>query len=920
MNERDIFIEALDRTSPDERRSWLDQACGNDPDLRSRVELLLRAHDDAGSMLDHPVLGDRSAKTICRPTDREPGQPPEADVDPNEIALDFLEPSGEAGHIGLLGQFQVREVIGQGGMGVVLRANDPKLNRTVAIKVLASQFTANATARKRFLREARAAAAVTHPHVIAIYAVDERNTPPYLVMECVDGQSLQQKIDREGELELKEILRIGSQIASGLAAAHAHGLIHRDIKPANILLENGVERVKITDFGLARAIDDLSITRSGEVTGTPQYMSPEQASGEGVDNRTDLFSLGCVLYAMCTGRSAFRANSTMAVLRRVCDDVHRPIDEINPEIPDALVAIIDRLLAKNPDERFQTAQEVADLLEQHLASLQYPGKAPPPEAMGTPADSVVQPRPGAHDAGVDEAFVSRRNQLRCWPWGAAAIILLALVGSLGITEASGVTHLAAAVIRIAAGEGTLVIEVDDPTVKVSIDGEDVSIRGAGVESLRLRTGEYQLRATKDGKPIKTELVTISRGGREVVRVTMDPKRVVDEREPVAGARVEWKVEDGGNGHRYMAVAVPEGITWMEANERAVAAGGHLVTITSEEENVFVNGLVDQWCYWNRPQGWKVTTLGPWIGGLQVPGSREPNEGWAWVTGEPFDFANWGSPRGYPHNPDDICCDDERCNRRADRIRLYTKAPRPHSPLWADANGSCKRSTSYVVEFDEFGVCGHVEAPTSARDSVVEWEVADGGNGHSYQAVCVPGGITWHEANRQAMAAGGHLVTITSKAENDFVFQLVNKHIYWDRVPGWTTSTLGPWIGGVQAKGGREPDGGWQWVTGEPFDFASWSPRPHKEPNDGHYRIGDGADRLCLIAREPAMRSPTWCDARGDCRDVVSYVIEFDEFGTGNEHPPKTDLPNRWMIHEPVNLGPTVNSERPTEQAPPVSSE
>jgi len=521
MNERDIFIEALDKSSPEERCSWLDRACGNNPKLRSRVELLLRAHEDADSMLDHPVLGDGNAETISGPTDRVPPQPPEADLDQDEIALDFLEPSEQPDHIGRLGQFQVREAIGHGGMGVVLKANDPKLNRIVAIKVLASHFAANATARKRFLREARAAAAVTHPHVIAIYAVDEDNTPPYLVMECVDGQSLQQKIDREGELELKEMLRIGSQIAAGLAAAHAHGLIHRDIKPANILLENGVERVKITDFGLARAIDDLSITRTGEVTGTPQYMSPEQASGQGVDNRSDLFSLGCVLYAMCTGRSPFRADSTMAVLHRVCDDVHRPIGEINPEIPDALIAIIDRLLAKNPDERFQTAQEVADLLEQHLACLQYPTKTPPRGPMGVAEGSVVQPGPGALDSRVDKASVPRRSYSRRRPWAVAAIVLLALVGSLGITEATGVTHLAATVIRIATGEGTLVIEVDDPTVKVSIDGEDVSIRGAGVEELRLRPGEYQFRATKDGEPIKTELVTISRGGREVVRVTME---------------------------------------------------------------------------------------------------------------------------------------------------------------------------------------------------------------------------------------------------------------------------------------------------------------------------------------------------------------------------------------------------------------
>ena len=170
---------------------------------------------------------------------------------------------------------------------------------------------------------------------------------------------------------MKEILRIGSQIAHGLAAAHKQGLIHRDVKPANILLENGVERVKITDFGLARAVDDLSVTRTGEVAGTPQYMSPEQGQGMHVDHRSDLFSLGSVLYAMCTGRPPFRGNNPLAIIRKVVDETPRPIREVNPDIPDWLCAIIDRLLAKDPEDRYQTAAEVANELEESLARLQY---------------------------------------------------------------------------------------------------------------------------------------------------------------------------------------------------------------------------------------------------------------------------------------------------------------------------------------------------------------------------------------------------------------------------------------------------------------------------------------------------------------------------------------------------------------------
>src|SRR5262249_52928859 len=151
------------------------------------------------------------------------------------------------------------------------------------------------------------------------------------VMEFIDGQNLEALLRRVGPLEVKDVLRIGIQSASGLAAAHKHGLIHRDIKPANILLENGVQRVKLTDFGLARAADDASLTRSGLIAGTPAYMSPEQASGEAVDYRSDLFSLGSVLYEMCTGRPAFRASTTVAVIKRVCDEKPRPIREVNPD-------------------------------------------------------------------------------------------------------------------------------------------------------------------------------------------------------------------------------------------------------------------------------------------------------------------------------------------------------------------------------------------------------------------------------------------------------------------------------------------------------------------------------------------------------------------------------------------------------------
>ena len=206
--------------------------------------------------------------------------------------LDMLAPTDDPNMLGRLGPYEVSGVIGAGGMGIVLKAFDCSLDRTVAIKVMAPHLASSGSARRRFAREAKAAAAVLHPNVIAIHGVAADQALPYLVMPYNRGMSLQKRIDQDGPLPLQETLRIAEQIAAGLAAAHAQGLVHRDIKPANILLEDGVERLAITDFGLARAVDDATMTRSGVIAGTPQYMSPEQARGESIDHRSDLFSSG----------------------------------------------------------------------------------------------------------------------------------------------------------------------------------------------------------------------------------------------------------------------------------------------------------------------------------------------------------------------------------------------------------------------------------------------------------------------------------------------------------------------------------------------------------------------------------------------------------------------------------------------------
>ncbi|MCH9725510.1 MAG: serine/threonine protein kinase, partial [Planctomycetes bacterium] len=269
---------------------------------------------------DYPWEALSNSRTGFQGTD---GLPDQAE------SLTFLNPPSHPEMLGRLGRYEIERMIGSGGMGLVLKAFDTELNRPVAIKVLAQHLAHSGAARQRFARESRAVAAVVHEHVVAIHNVEADDQNPFLVMQYVAGESLQARVDREGPLDAKEVMRIGIQAASGLAAAHEQGVIHRDVKPANILLEQGVERILLTDFGLARTVDDASLTHTGIIAGTPHYMSPEQANGDTIDQRTDLFSLGSVLYFMATGRPPFRAERAMGVLNRVCHDTHRPVWQVN---------------------------------------------------------------------------------------------------------------------------------------------------------------------------------------------------------------------------------------------------------------------------------------------------------------------------------------------------------------------------------------------------------------------------------------------------------------------------------------------------------------------------------------------------------------------------------------------------------------
>jgi serine/threonine protein kinase len=385
------------------------------------------------------------------------------------VHLDFLDPPSHPELLGRLGRYDIESLIGMGGFGIVFKARDSELNRVVAVKVLAPHLMHSGPARQRFAREAQASAAVVHDHVVPIYDVVASTEACYFVMQYIAGESLQERVDRLGPLPTGDILRIGSQIAAGLQAAHAQGLIHRDVKPGNVLLEDTVNRVMISDFGLARAADDASLTRSGTITGTPHYMSPEQARGQAIDHRTDLFSLGSVLYFMCTGHSPFRAPQMMAVLNRICHETYRPIEEANADVPLELTRLIDRLLHKKPEGRSESAEHVRLELQKLLSDLER--------------GRLRRRRPATR---------------RVWPVAIAGVVLMAVLGLLlvrpllsgvgdkgvspleDLAESTGVLRVPAASValetspsgQVAASE---VCSTDEESIEVIFDASTVSM-------------------------------------------------------------------------------------------------------------------------------------------------------------------------------------------------------------------------------------------------------------------------------------------------------------------------------------------------------------------------------------------------------------------------------------------------------------
>lgn len=328
----------------------------------------------------------------------------------------------------VLGHYRIQRMLAEGGMGVVFEAVDLDLCRPVALKVLKHlpAFGDNEN-RQRFMREARTMAAIKSDHLVTVYRVGTEGNRVYLALELLRGETLETRLNQTPPLTTLQIARIGREIALGLAAIHEQGLIHRDIKPTNLWLEEPHGRVKILDFGLVREIKDaMHLTHEGLIVGTPAYLSPEQARGKELDHRTDLFSLGCVLYRACTGVLPFQATDTVSQLVAITTDEPIAVRRLNPNIAPSLARLVHDLLEKNRDDRPLSAEVVAEELRNIEGRDEDTEHVPSTEEAHRPKADTRLPRRGTPRNDPRKQRVSRRFRIRAFIAGAGIVVAMAV--------------------------------------------------------------------------------------------------------------------------------------------------------------------------------------------------------------------------------------------------------------------------------------------------------------------------------------------------------------------------------------------------------------------------------------------------------------------------------------------------------------
>ena len=447
----------------------------------------------------------------------------------NDLGLSFLQSGVEPDEIGRLGHYRILQVLGRGGMGAVFLAEDPKLGRKVALKVMLPKIAIIPAARDRFLREAKAAASLKNDYIVTVYQVDEINSVPFLAMELLQGESLEDALRAGRSFSIPEIIQMVRDIARGLIDAHEKGLVHRDIKPGNLWLEKVSDeavRVKILDFGLARAeVEDINITEFGTIVGTPAFMAPEQARADRpIDSRADLFSLGCVLYVLCTGEIPFKADTTVGILMALALNTPVAPGQRNGSVPDELSRLTMQLLEKDPAKRPQTARDVAILLTEMERS---PG--------------IISRRTlfRGSQPGASTHRLTKRTSVGRGLRIATAVIIAALA------------YIAGEVFLWHTRDGKVVrIESNDPSIMLAFGGGELKVTGAYDQPVTLSPGKVDLKITRpqpDGTnfEFETDKLVVRTGDQIVlkievlngeVRIVQDGKGMVDSKSlPSSGA-------------------------------------------------------------------------------------------------------------------------------------------------------------------------------------------------------------------------------------------------------------------------------------------------------------------------------------------------------------------------------------------------
>jgi serine/threonine-protein kinase len=333
----------------------------------------------------------------------------------------------------IAGRYELLDVLGRGGMGVVYRARDQLLERIVAVKVLPAEYADDPLLVERFEREARAAARLNHPNIVAVFDTGRDGSVRYIVMECVPGQSLAQLLNERGALPVAEAVEIAAQVADALGVAHTAGIVHRDIKPGNVMVEPSA-RCKVLDFGIARLAADAALTQTASLLGSAPYMPPEMSLGRSSDARSDIYSLGCVLYELLTDRPPFRGEVAAAIINQHVNVAPRPPSELNPAVPPGVDALVLRMLAKDPADRPQSGAETAAALR---ASLRDEPTAATIAAMAPVPPPIVPPREPPPTWSDDSA--ERRGGFPLVPvvLAVAAAIVVGIVIAIAASSGSG---------------------------------------------------------------------------------------------------------------------------------------------------------------------------------------------------------------------------------------------------------------------------------------------------------------------------------------------------------------------------------------------------------------------------------------------------------------------------------------------------